>query len=177
MSELCCLSSDTIVPPTGGFYLEAVRQLGFKTPNTIFLAAFFDLIVGSPSVITPYSASSRLLDLEKFAQKSRIGSFEAKLLDPGETPEQAVVREVLEETGLQVSILKSLGNRRVLSPTKNREVDLFYFVCELVKGSSPQFTVQQEEIAGCEWVPLAQTLNHLGPETFAPVREFIFGSS
>lgn len=94
-------------------------------------------------------------------------------LDPGETPAQAVVREVLEETGLQVRVLKSLGQRTALSPSKNREVDLYYFICEILPGTPTQFTVQPEEIAGCEWVPVSQALTRLGPDTFTAVCEFL----
>lgn len=37
--------------------------------------------------------------------------FPADKLEPGETPEQAAVREALEETGVQCAALRLLGHR------------------------------------------------------------------
>jgi 8-oxo-dGTP pyrophosphatase MutT (NUDIX family) len=50
-------------------------------------------------------------------------------VDPGETPEQAVVREVVEETGLRVSAPRLLN-------TKQRPASVHYsFACELDGGA------------------------------------------
>lgn len=53
-------------------------------------------------------------------------------IDPGESPEEAAIREVLEETGLVVSVTKScahyLPNNRLASET-------FVFICKVISGS------------------------------------------
>jgi ADP-ribose pyrophosphatase YjhB (NUDIX family) len=50
-------------------------------------------------------------------------------VEPGETPEQAVVRELREETGLHVRVGPEVG--RVAIPAGDLEYDVIDFVCTL----------------------------------------------
>jgi len=52
-------------------------------------------------------------------------------METGETPWQAVVREVKEETGLEVSVEKLLG---VYSKPDKNEI-VFSFLCQIVSGT------------------------------------------
>lgn len=78
-------------------------------------------------------------------------------IDPGETPEQAVVREVLEETGLQVQIVRPIAE---YTPLNKLAKDTFLFECE-VRGGNITTGDETREIG---FYPLT----HL-PEPFFPV--------
>jgi mutator protein MutT len=54
-------------------------------------------------------------------------------VEPGETPEQAVVREVREETGLDVEVGPVVG--RVLVPSGEFSFDVVDFACRLRDAS------------------------------------------
>ena len=53
-------------------------------------------------------------------------------VDPGETPEDAVVREIQEETGLQTTILRKVG---VYKPVNKLAFLTYVFECTSVNGS------------------------------------------
>ena len=53
-------------------------------------------------------------------------------IEVDESPEQACLREVWEETGFRVNILKPLHVKRTI--IKNHDVALHYFLCEVTEG-------------------------------------------
>jgi 8-oxo-dGTP pyrophosphatase MutT (NUDIX family) len=75
-------------------------------------------------------------------------------LENGETPEQAAVREIEEETGVTGRVIATLpgveywfvekGSRRV-----HKRVD--YFLLAYVRGSAADFDAH--EVSGAEWFP------------------------
>jgi 8-oxo-dGTP diphosphatase len=73
-------------------------------------------------------------------------------VQPGETPEQAAVREVSEEVGLTVQVTRRLGDR--VHPATERH--LIYFACRIVAGELA--VAAHEEIAGVEWCDLPSVL-------------------
>jgi len=70
-------------------------------------------------------------------------SLPAGAIEPGESPQQAVIREVLEETGLQVSADKILGvfggaEFRYQYPNKHKvEYTVVLFRCQVIGVSGP----------------------------------------
>jgi 8-oxo-dGTP diphosphatase len=58
--------------------------------------------------------------------------FPAGGIEDGETPEQAAVRETLEETGLEVKAVRLLGDR--VHPKTGRR--MFYTACEVLDGEA-----------------------------------------
>lgn len=58
-------------------------------------------------------------------------------IEEGETPEQTVVREMKEETGLEVSNLINKGNMIIEYP--NRIFELNVFLCKNYKGKPQEF--------------------------------------
>ena len=65
--------------------------------------------------------------------------------EPGETVEQTVVREVKEETGLDVSVVKRIGEYHEQGIQGGVEYD-YYPACFLVKVVGGEMRKQQDEI-------------------------------
>jgi 8-oxo-dGTP diphosphatase len=84
-------------------------------------------------------------------------------LDLGELPEEGVVREVAEETGIKVKNPKLLGVENSFFQSSHAKDEsyhslLFYFVCEHAGGelSTEGFDDYEKEYAQmAEWVPLS----------------------
>jgi 8-oxo-dGTP diphosphatase len=113
----------------------------------------------------------RLLMVRRIKQE---GSLEwagpSGQVEPGETPEEAAVREVREEVGLTVAVERRLGDR--LHPATGRH--LIYFACRIVSGDPA--LVADDEISAIEWCDLA-TVNerwaHLKGGIFPPVLAYL----
>jgi 8-oxo-dGTP pyrophosphatase MutT (NUDIX family) len=75
----------------------------------------------------------------------------------GETPEQAALREVLEETGLTAEIVKALDSIeyffRAGDTLIRKRVDFF-----LMRYVSGELTPQLSEVDDVEWVPLYEAI-------------------
>lgn len=74
--------------------------------------------------------------------------------DIGETAEQGVRREVLEETGLTVSRLRYLFSYPNVYLYSNFEVKTLdsFFLCQVDDCSRPE---ARDDAADCQWIPLA----------------------
>ncbi len=66
--------------------------------------------------------------------------------EPGETQEQTVVREVKEETGLDVQVVRKVGDYREKGTQGGYEYD-YYPTCFLVKRVAGELRRQESEIA------------------------------
>jgi len=77
-------------------------------------------------------------------------------IDPGETREQAAVREVFEETGIRASILKDIGCTRYRHPGRDGggpvQKTVHYFLMEATGGV---LTPQPGETLGARWVKVS----------------------
>jgi 8-oxo-dGTP pyrophosphatase MutT (NUDIX family) len=75
--------------------------------------------------------------------------------DPDETPEQTAVREVHEETGLEVVILESVGDVRYRFVREGRHIDktVHYYLMEAVGGDLVEHDHEFEEV---RWFDLAE---------------------
>lgn len=87
-------------------------------------------------------------------------------VEPGESGEQAAVREVREETGLDVSVVKTLGER--VHPESGRR--MIYVLCDVIDGTA--HAAATKEVAEVEWCDRAATANHV-PSFFKPVQELL----
>jgi 8-oxo-dGTP diphosphatase len=93
-------------------------------------------------------------------------------VEPGETPEQAAVREVSEEVGLDVVVERRLGDR--VHPYTHRH--LIYFACRPAGGGEPVIAAP-DEVEAVEWCDLPTVLERwagLGPDgIYPPVRQHL----
>lgn len=69
-------------------------------------------------------------------------------LEFGEKPEDALVREVLEETGLEVTVGEVTGNWNFSVPSENEERVLTNFFCKEIGG---KFRLSDEDLEA-KWV-------------------------
>lgn len=92
-------------------------------------------------------------------------TFIAGEIEPGESPADAAVREVKEETGLRVKAAERPIGRRVHPVTERTMV---YLVCEPVEGTDV-FVGDEDELAEVRWLSLAE-VDELMPGVFEPVR-------
>jgi 8-oxo-dGTP pyrophosphatase MutT (NUDIX family) len=79
------------------------------------------------------------------------------LVEPGETPDQTALREVREETGLEVKIRKPLGDITYWYVWGNERVHkrVTFFLMEVLGGD---VSVHDREMEEVRWFPLSEAL-------------------
>ncbi|MGH3680134.1 MAG: NUDIX hydrolase [Natronosporangium sp.] len=92
-------------------------------------------------------------------------TFIAGEIEPGESPTDAAVREVKEETGLLVRAAEREIGRRVHPKTQRT---MIYLACYPL-GKTDVFVGDEEELAEVRWVSLEEA-EQLLPGLFEPVR-------
>lgn len=93
--------------------------------------------------------------------------FPAGEVEPGETREDAAVRETKEETGLNVSVVKLLGER--VHPATGRLMS--YTACEVLSGTA--HVADTEELAELAWAAHDQIPEYVPYGLFGPVQEYL----
>lgn len=94
-------------------------------------------------------------------------TFIAGEVEPGELPEDAAVREVKEETGLEIEAGERIGERD--HPATGRH--MIYIAGRPVRDTNV-FVGDRAELAEVRWVSLAEA-DELQPGMFGPVREYL----
>lgn len=95
--------------------------------------------------------------------------FPAGKVEAGESPEQAAVRETLEETGLVVEPVRKLGER--VHPKTGRL--MYYVACGVLSGEA--HVADEEELAEVAWVALVEIPEYVPYGLFEPVQEYLDG--
>jgi 8-oxo-dGTP diphosphatase len=93
--------------------------------------------------------------------------FPAGAVEPGETAEEAAVRETEEETGLKVRAVKILGER--VHPATGREMS--YTACAVIDGQAT--VADPEELDAVEWVAHAELGEYVSYGFFEPVQAYL----
>ena len=78
-------------------------------------------------------------------------SFPKGHVEPGETEVETPLREIKEETGIDVIIDPSFREVISYSPKKDTQKDVIYFVA---RAQNYDYTPQEEEIAQIKWVEI-----------------------
>lgn len=113
-------------------------------------------------------ADGRVLLVRRRAKEGRLSwQFPAGEVEPGETAEQAAVRETLEEVGLTVRSTKRLGAR--VHPNTGR--NMIYVACEVVAGAAR--LADADELDAVEWCDRAKLAEYVPYEPFGPMQEHI----
>lgn len=79
-------------------------------------------------------------------------------VEKGETERQTALREINEETGLEVTLLEGFRSVIKYSPAKNIEKTVVFF---LAHSTSRKVTIQAEEIKAHEWLPYEKAMESL----------------
>jgi 8-oxo-dGTP diphosphatase len=95
--------------------------------------------------------------------------FPAGAIEDGESPEQAAVRETLEETGLTVEARQVLGDR--VHPKTGRLMS--YTACDVLEGAA--HVADDEELDAVAWVSHGEIGEYVPYGLFGPVQEYLDG--
>lgn len=96
--------------------------------------------------------------------------FPAGGIEDGETPEEAAVRETLEETGLKVEAVSLIGQR--VHPKTGREMS--YTACQVVDGEA--HVADADELDAVAWVTLDEIPEYVPYGLFDPVQKYLEGA-
>ncbi|MEU2831880.1 NUDIX hydrolase [Streptomyces lavendulae] len=108
-----------------------------------------------------------LLVRRRVAEGQLLWQFPAGKIEPGESFEEAAVRETKEEAGLDVAAVRQLGER--IHPITGRQVS--YTVCEVVRGTA--HVADADEITEISWVTLSEIPRYIPYGLFKPVQRYL----
>lgn len=92
-------------------------------------------------------------------------------VNAGETSEQAVIREVEEETGLRVEIVRKIGEYRERGIQAGIEYD-YYPTCFLVKPIGGEIRKQEREIEDIKLINLERVPKELAFEHSSMINDY-----
>ena len=93
-------------------------------------------------------------------------------VDPGETVEQTIVREVKEETGLDVAIVSKIGDYHEQGVQDGVEYD-YYPACFLVKTEGGEIKKQESEIEEIKLFSLNEIPRAMAFEHAQMIKDYI----
>lgn len=93
--------------------------------------------------------------------------FPAGEVEPGESPEQAAVRETAEEVGLVISATRLLGQR--VHPNTGRT--MAYVACDVVSGEAT--VVDDDELDSVAWVGGGALADYVPYGFWGPVQQYL----
>jgi 8-oxo-dGTP diphosphatase len=107
-----------------------------------------------------------LLVRRRVAEGELSWQFPAGEVEPGETPEDAAVREAAEETGLVVAADKRIGER--VHPSTSRT--MVYVACHVVSGTAR--VGDEEELAEVAWSDRTALTERVPYPFYGPVQDY-----
>lgn len=121
-----------------------------------------------PAVITGIVTSERGVLIGKRNDGKPPWTFIAGENEPGESPADTIIREVKEETGLEIVAGQIIGER--VHPKTGRH--MVYVAAGPRSGNLTVFVGDEDELAEVRWASLAEA-DELLPSMFEPVREHL----
>jgi 8-oxo-dGTP pyrophosphatase MutT (NUDIX family) len=110
------------------------------------------------------------------ADGSRVLGLPKGHIDPGETPTQAAVREVREETGVCAELVRELGEVRYWYWHDGRPVpkSVVFYLLHYLRGDTAD---HDDEVEEARWIPLAQACAELTYEGEREIAQRALGAS
>lgn len=108
-----------------------------------------------------------LLVRRRVSEGSLSWQFPAGQVEPGESAEDAAVRETFEETGLVVAARRILGDR--VHPATKRQ--MFYVEADAIAGTAR--VADQEELDAVAWVKSGEISEYIPYPFYGPVQEHL----
>lgn len=108
-----------------------------------------------------------LLVRRRVSEGSLSWQFPAGQVEPGESAEDAAVRETFEETGLVVAARRILGDR--VHPATKRQ--MFYVEADALAGTA--HVADQEELDAVAWVKSSEISDYVPYPFYGPVQEHL----
>jgi len=107
-----------------------------------------------------------LIVRRKQKERDLLWQFPGGAIKNDETAENAIVRELKEETGINVLPIKYLGER--IHPSTGKEIN--YWVCEFISGDLHISDVDLDEVA---WVPIFRLLSYFTTPVYKPILDYL----
>lgn len=120
-----------------------------------------------PSIVAAIVTSNLGVLIERRHDGRPLWTFPAGEAEPGESPADTAIREAKEETGLQVVVSHTLGERQ--HPKTGRH--MIYLAARPFQGTAVHVG-DEDELAEVKWVSLAEAVE-LMPGMFEPVHEHL----
>ncbi len=112
--------------------------------------------------------AGKVLMVRRRVSEGRLSwQFPAGEVEAGENGEDAAVRETLEEVGLTVGALKTLGER--VHPQTGRT--MIYVACQLIDGEA--HVADADELDQVEWCDQAKLAEYVPYPFYEPVQDYI----
>lgn len=124
------------------------------------------------TAIIPFSPDKILLIKRRTVPFRGYWALPGGRVDPGETVEQTIVREVKEETGLDITVLSKVGDYHEQGVQDGVEYD-YYPACFLVKVVGGEIRKQESEIEEVKLFSLNDIPATLAFEHAQMIKDFV----
>ena len=107
-----------------------------------------------------------LIIQRKYREGDLLWQFPGGKIEDGELAEEAVLREVLEETNIGCTLVKYLGKR--IHPATDTKI--LYYACKYTSG---EIAVCDNEVADAKWIKCHDISKYFTTPIFTPIIEYL----